>query len=89
MHFPVYIGLGNHDLDQDGPPPQVDWYRRELRDYVELNHRPSVIFKPQVPVGNYDIDSDDYSWDWGGLHLVQCIASPATGPRARCRACPG
>ena len=71
IHFPVYVGLGNHDLDQDGPPPQVDWYRRELRDYVELNHRPSVIFKPLVPAGDYDLASDDYSWDWGGLHLVQ------------------
>jgi cytolysin (calcineurin-like family phosphatase) len=52
LHFPVYTGLGNHDLDQDGPPPQVDWYRRELRDYVELNHRPTVFFKPPVPVSN-------------------------------------
>jgi cytolysin (calcineurin-like family phosphatase) len=71
VHFPVYTGLGNHDLDQDGPPPHVDWYRRELRDYVELNHRESVFFKPPVPVTNYDVASDNYSWDWGGLHLVQ------------------
>ena len=71
IHFPVYVGMGNHDLDQDGPPPHVDWYRRELRDYVEMNHRPSVIFKPSVPAGNYDLESDDYSWDWDGVHLVQ------------------
>jgi cytolysin (calcineurin-like family phosphatase) len=71
VHFPVYAGLGNHDLDQDGQPPHVDWYRRELRDYVEINHRPSVFFKPPVPAANYDIGSDSYSWDWGGLHLVQ------------------
>ncbi|MEP9370753.1 metallophosphoesterase [Mesorhizobium sp. KR1-2] len=71
VHFPVYTGLGNHDLDQDGPPPHVDWYRREMRDYIELNHRPSVVFKPPVPATNYDIQSDNYSWDWGGLHLVQ------------------
>jgi cytolysin (calcineurin-like family phosphatase) len=71
VHFPVYCGLGNHDLDQDGPPPHVDWYRRELRDYVELNHRSSVFFKAPVPVTNYDVDTDNYSWDWGGLHLVQ------------------
>ncbi|RUM97774.1 metallophosphoesterase [Pseudaminobacter arsenicus] len=71
LHFPVYNGLGNHDLDQDGPPPHVDWYRRELRDYVELNHRQTVFYKPPVPVTNYDVPSDDYSWDWGGLHLVQ------------------
>ncbi len=71
VRYPVYNGLGNHDLDQDGAPPHVDWYRRELRDYVELNHRQTVFYKPPVPVANYDIDSDNYSWDWGGLHLVQ------------------
>src|SRR6185437_5347265 len=57
VHFPVYAGLGNHDLDQDGPPPHVDWYRREMRDYIELNHRPSVVFKPPVPASNYDLHS--------------------------------
>ena len=71
VRFPVYCGLGNHDLDQDGPPPHVDWYRRELRDYVELNHRSSVFFKAPVPVTSYDVATDNYSWDWGGLHLVQ------------------
>lgn len=71
VHFPVYVGLGNHDLDQDGPVPHADWYRRELRDYVEMNHRNGVFFKPPVPVANYDVDTDCYSWDWGGLHLVQ------------------
>jgi len=71
VHFPVYVGLGNHDLDQDGRPPQVDWYRDELRDYVQMNHKPSVFFKPAVPVDNYDEASDNYSWNWGGLHLIQ------------------
>lgn len=71
IHFPVYLGLGNHDLDQDGPVPHGDWYRRELRDYVEINHRTGIFFKPPVPAANYDVESDSYSWDWGGLHLVQ------------------
>lgn len=71
VHIPVYVGLGNHDLDQNGSPPHVDWYRRELRDYVEVNHRPGVFFKPPVPATEYDVDTDCYSWDWGGLHLVQ------------------
>lgn len=71
IHIPVYVGLGNHDLDQNGSPPHVDWYRRELRDYVEVNHRPGVFFKPPVPATEYDVDTDCYSWDWGGLHLVQ------------------
>ncbi|PBB95077.1 metallophosphoesterase [Mesorhizobium sp. WSM3862] len=71
VHVPVYVGLGNHDLDQNGPKRHVDWYRREMRDYVEVNHRPGVFFKPPVPATNYDVDTDCYSWDWGGLHLVQ------------------
>ncbi len=71
VRFPVYCGLGNHDLDQDGPPGRVDWYRRELRDYVEQNHRRSASYVPPVPVPNYDPASDNYSWDWGRLHLVQ------------------
>ncbi len=71
VRYPVYNGLGNHDLDQDGAPPDIDWYRREMRDYVELNHRRTVFYKPPVAVSNYDIESDNYSWDWGGLHLVQ------------------
>lgn len=71
VHVPVYVGLGNHDLDQNGSPPHVDWYRRELRDYVEVNHRAGVFFKPPVPATDYDVDTDCYSWDWGGLHLVQ------------------
>ncbi|MBA1143241.1 metallophosphoesterase [Mesorhizobium neociceri] len=71
VHMPVYVGLGNHDLDQNGSPPHVDWYRRELRDYVEVNHRPGVFFKPPVPATEYDVDTDCYSWDWGGLHLIQ------------------
>lgn len=71
VHFPAYAGLGNHDLDQDGRPPNVNWYRHEMRDYVEINHEPSNSFKPPVPAMNFDPQSDCYSWDWGGLHLVQ------------------
>jgi len=36
-----------------------------------MNHKPSVFFKPLVPVDNYDEASDNYSWNWGGLHLIQ------------------
>lgn len=71
VHMPVYVGLGNHDLDQNGPRSHVDWYRREMRDYVEVNHRPGVFFKPPVPATAFDVATDCYSWDWGGLHLVQ------------------
>ena len=90
VHLPVYTGLGNHDLDQDGHPPNVDWYRRELRDYVEMNHRSSVFFKPPVPVTNYDVDY---------RQLLVGLGPPAPGadPQVRRRhqqgrdraACPG
>jgi cytolysin (calcineurin-like family phosphatase) len=82
VHVPVYVGLGNHDLDQDGPPPHVDWYRREMRDYVEINHRPSVFFKPPVPAAKYDMLSDCYSWDGAACTWCRRTASPATSPRA-------
>jgi cytolysin (calcineurin-like family phosphatase) len=71
VHMPVYVGLGNHDLDQNGPRSHVDWYRREMRDYVEVNHRAGVFFKPPVPATDFDVVTDCYSWDWGGLHLIQ------------------
>jgi cytolysin (calcineurin-like family phosphatase) len=71
VHMPVYVGLGNHDLDQNGPRLHVDWYRREMRDYVEVNHRAGVFFKPPVPATDFDVVTDCYSWDWGGLHLIQ------------------
>lgn len=71
VHFPVYAGLGNHDLDQDGPKDHVDWYRRELRDYVEVNHRAGVFFKPPFPADSYDTGSDSYAWSWDGLRMVQ------------------
>ena len=89
VHVPVYAGLGNHDLDQDGPPPHVDWYRRELRDYVEINHRPSVFFKPPVPATNYDAESDCYRGTGAGCIWSRRIALRATPPRARSADCPG
>ena len=58
VHMPVYVGLGNHDLDQNGPPHHVDWYRRELRDYVEVNHRAGVFFKPPVPATGTSATAD-------------------------------
>jgi cytolysin (calcineurin-like family phosphatase) len=71
VHYSVYAGLGNHDLDQDGRPPNVNWYRNELRDYVRITHEPSVFFKAPVPAKSFDPLSESYSWDWGPLHLVQ------------------
>ena len=76
VHYPVYVGLGNHDLDQDGKPPNRNWYREQMREYVRLNHKPSVFYKAPVPVDNYDTLSDNYSWNWGRLHLIQAQRFP-------------
>jgi cytolysin (calcineurin-like family phosphatase) len=76
VRFPIYTGLGNHDLDQDGPPPVRDWYRNEMRAYVKLQHERTEGFEPPVPVTSYDAETDSYSWDWGPLHLVQTHRYP-------------
>ena len=81
IHFPVYVGLGNHDLDQDGPPPQVDWYRRELRDYVELNHRPSVIFKPPCRPATTTSPRTTIPGIGAGCIWCRRTASPATATK--------
>ena len=82
VNVPVYLGLGNHDLDQDGPSGAFDWYREELRGYVKANHMRTPGYEPPVPVTSYDEQSDSYSWDWGGLHLVQahrCMGDTTKG----------
>ena len=33
-----------------------------MRDYVEINYRPSVFFKPPMTATNYDAPSDCYPW---------------------------
>lgn len=76
MRFPVYVGLGNHDLDRDGPPDAFDWYRDSMRDYVKLIHMRGPDYHPPVPVASYHAPTDCYSWDWGELHLVQTHRYP-------------
>jgi len=80
VRFPVYVGLGNHDLerfvDEDGQPGLAfseDEARQRIWDYVWDRHRgfPEVGLEPPVPVTNFDDQSYAYSWDWGHLHLVQ------------------
>ena len=70
--FPAYLGLGNHDLDQDGPTGGLRLVSRgaaRLRQAQSSARSPAT--DPPVPVSSYDDQSDCYSWDWGGLHLVQ------------------
>jgi cytolysin (calcineurin-like family phosphatase) len=66
--YPAYVGLGNHDIDTaDRDPATADAYRATYWQYVDSRYQ-----GPQapVPVTNFDPGSHDYSWDWGGVHLV-------------------
>ncbi|NND45935.1 MAG: metallophosphoesterase [Xanthomonadales bacterium] len=70
VRFPVYVGLGNHDLEiepRDRRLPR-DLYRDRMWNYVAQRHAGS---DAPVPVESFDPDSHSYSWNWGGVHLVQ------------------
>jgi cytolysin (calcineurin-like family phosphatase) len=70
VRYPVYVGLGNHDLEispRDRRLPR-DLYRNRMWNYVKQRHS-----GPNAPVAvdDFDPDSHSYSWKWGGVHLVQ------------------
>jgi cytolysin (calcineurin-like family phosphatase) len=66
--YPAYVGVGNHDIDTaDRDQATADAYRATYWQYIDSRYK-----GPQapVPVTNFDPGSHDYSWDWGGVHLV-------------------
>ncbi len=70
VRYPVYIGLGNHDLEiepRDRRFPR-NLYRDRMWDYVTRRHSGA---NAPVSVEDFDPNSRSYSWDWGGVHLVQ------------------
>ncbi|MGD8778020.1 MAG: metallophosphoesterase [Ignavibacteria bacterium] len=68
INFPVYVGLGNHDLDLQHVGDGATAYRNYMLEYVAERHSGKNV---PVPVTNFDNKSKNYSWDWGKLHLVQ------------------
>lgn len=61
LRYPIYPGFGNHDLN---------FYNSgEMQDYVG-SWNPLNVFMPGIKISNSDPDSKSYSWDWGGLHLI-------------------
>lgn len=70
IQLPMYVGLGNHDLNHDYEHNALDRgiFRRNMRKYVEIKHEPP---DAQVPVGNFDSASGSYSWDVGDVHFIQ------------------
>ena len=66
IQFPVYVGLGNHDVDGtcSQPIPPSSCAERMFK-YVEER------MKGCGGVTDFDPGSRSYSWDWGQVHLVQ------------------
>jgi cytolysin (calcineurin-like family phosphatase) len=70
VRFPVFVGLGNHDLESEPRDSRLprDLYRDRMWDYVTQRHSGT---NAPVLVEDIDPDSHSYSWNWGGVHLVQ------------------
>jgi cytolysin (calcineurin-like family phosphatase) len=68
IHFPVYVGLGNHDINPVIDEPARTLGQQRMFRYVESRHKGT---KAPVPVTNFDSASYNYSWEMGGVHFVQ------------------
>jgi len=60
---PVYIGLGNHDLDGDC---YANNCAQRMFNYVKTRNTRGC-----MGVTNFHDGSHNYSWDWNKIHLVQ------------------
>ncbi|WP_430810335.1 MULTISPECIES: metallophosphoesterase [unclassified Carboxylicivirga] len=67
IHFPTYVGLGNHDVNPEVEAGLLAQRRQMMWDYVDARHKGAAA---PVPVTNYDALSRNYSWDWEHVHLV-------------------
>jgi cytolysin (calcineurin-like family phosphatase) len=69
IHYPVYVGLGNHDLN-----PVVDNKENKrsriqmMIYYVKERHNGK---NAPVPADNFDEKSFAYSWNIKGVHFIQ------------------
>lgn len=68
VNFPIYVGLGNHDLDPQHVGDRAEVYKSNMLNYVAARHEGK---DAPVPVTNFDNSSKNYSWDWEGVHFVQ------------------
>ena len=66
IDFTGYAGFGNHDLDRDDI--LADKYRNMMWQYIDNRYKGA---DAPVLVTNFDPDSRVYSWDWGGVHVIQ------------------
>ncbi|MGQ7871006.1 metallophosphoesterase [Sunxiuqinia sp. sy24] len=68
INYPVYLGLGNHDINPNvGEKEKLEGRERMWR-YVEMRHKGA---NAPVLVENFHNDSRNFSWNLGKLHLVQ------------------
>jgi cytolysin (calcineurin-like family phosphatase) len=68
IHYPAYLGLGNHDIDTaDRDQGTANAYRAAYWQYIDSRHAGA---QAPVPVTNFDPASHNYSWDWAGVHLI-------------------
>lgn len=69
IHFPSYVGLGNHDVDDaDRSPNVAAQYRDMFWAYVDSRHEGAGA---PVPVTAFDGASHNYAWDVDDVHFVQ------------------
>jgi hypothetical protein len=61
LRYPIFPGFGNHDLNF--------YDSGVMRSYI-ANWKPSNSNMPGISITNEDPGSESYSWDWGGLHLI-------------------
>lgn len=62
-NYPVLPGLGNHDTDVGCDGSGMNSCARRMFDYIQGHVLGGVT--------NFDTGSDNYSWDWNGVHYVE------------------
>ena len=68
INFPVYVGLGNHDLDPQHVEDSATVYRQYMLNYISERHEGE---NAPVPTLNFDHASKNYSWNFGKVHFIQ------------------
>ena len=64
LRLPVYMGLGNHDLQDADLPAPSDWYRDYMWDYIKLMHVGYRDTPPIRAVTSIDADRRDRDASW-------------------------
>jgi cytolysin (calcineurin-like family phosphatase) len=68
IDYPAYVGVGNHDIDTaDRDNATATAFRATYWNYIDSRYKGP---HAPVPVTNFDPASHNYSWDWGGVHLI-------------------